>query len=269
MIPPIKIDLSEVLKEFNIPNGIAEDMVDGIIKKITYRFYEIWSVTAGKELHSSRAGYIRSLQVIDEGKMKGSVILHGILPNMIESGASGWDMKEGFEKSSKVKHTKNGGWYLTIPFRFAGAGALGESEIFAGVLPKEVQNAVKKLTASKSEFKTKVNFGGSLNKNTIPDAFKDPKSRPAFSDISSKKTFEEYVHKTSIYEGVGQSSKTYQNATQSMFNSFRRVSSNSDPNSWINSGIRARNLAEKSLSNFDIGHEVDIAVDNQLVNLGF
>jgi len=178
-------------------------------------------------------------------------------------------MKEGFEKSSKVKHTKSGGWYLTIPFRFAGAGALGENEIFSGVLPKAVQSAVKNLVSNKGEFKTSVKFGDSLKAKDIPDAFKEPKTRAAFSDITSKKTFEQYVHKTSIYEGVGQSSKTYQNATQSMFNSFRRVSSNSDPNSWINSGIRAHNLAEKSLNNFNIGHEVDIAVDSQLVNLGF
>lgn len=269
MIPPIQIDLSEVLGEFDIPNGIAEEMVDNIIKRLTYRFYEVWSTTAGKELHSSKRQYITSLQILDEGKMKGAIVLHNVFPNMIESGASAFDMKLGFSKSSKVKHTKAGGWYLTIPFRFAGPGALGESEIFSGILPKEVHTEVKKLASTKSEYKSSIKLGEALNRMKIPDKYKDPLSRAAFSDLETKKTFDEYKHKSSIYEGVSQSSKTYQNATQSMFNSFRRVSSNSDPNSWINKGIRARNLAEKALNNFDIGHEVDMVVDSQLVKLGF
>ncbi len=269
MIPPIKIDLSDILAEFDIPNGIADEMVDTIVKGVATRFYETWSVIAGRELHSSRRQYITALQLMDEGKMKAAIVLHGKLPNMIESGASAFDMKDGFEKSSKKKHTKNGGWYLTIPFRLAAPGSLGESEIFAGKLPKEVHAEIKKLTSTRSEFKSGVSFGESLKKSSIPEKYRDSKSRPAFSDTETKKTFEEYKHKSSIYEGVMESKKTYQNATQSMFNSFRRVSNNSDPNSWIHSGIRAHNLAEKAFSEFNLLHEVDILVDSQLANFGF
>ena len=52
-----------------------------------------------------------------------------------------------------------------------------------------------------------------------------------------------------------------------MFNTFRRVSDSSDPNSWINQGITAYKLAEKAMQNFDKDRELDVAIDNQLANL--
>ena len=63
------------------------------------------------------------------------------------------------------------------------------------------------------------------------------------------------------------SEKTYESANQSMFNTFRRVSDNSDPNSWVNQGITAYKLAEKAMQNFDKDRELDVAIDNQLANL--
>ncbi len=269
MIPPIQIDMSDVLSEFNIPKEVGEDMAEAVIKRLTMRFYETWSVIAGRELKSSRNQYLRSLQVISEGKFSGAVILHGDIPNMVESGMGAFDMKEGFSKSDKIKHTKDGGWYLTVPFRFASAGSLGESEAFSGVLPGAVSKAASKLVPTKSEFKGSVRVGETMSRMQIPDGFKESKTRAGVSNLETKRTFEEYVHKTSIYEGLQKSSKTYEGANQSMFNSFRRVSSKSDPNSWIHSGIRARNLAEKALSEFNIGEEIDIEVDNQLSKLGF
>lgn len=175
----------------------------------------------------------------------------------------------GFSKSDKIKYTKDGGWYLTIPFRFSTPGSLGESEAFSGVLPTAVYNEAKKMSPTQSQFKGSIKMGETLSRMQVPKEFSDPKKRAAVSNLETQKTFEEYEHKTSIYAGMQRSEKTYQAATQSMFNTFRRVSSKSDPNSWIHQGMRARNLAEKAFSQFNITEEVDIEVDNQLAKLGF
>ena len=267
LIPPISIDMSDVLEEFNIPSDIAEELVDNVIKHITYRFYEEWSLKAGRELHSSRGLYIKSLQVLDEGKMKGAIILHGVFPNMIESGTGPYDMKEGFMKSDKIKYTKDGGWYLTIPFRFGASSSLGENEGFSNVMPKEVHEIAKKLTPTKTQFKGSAKLGETLKEISLPAKYQTKGKRGGVSDSVSKKTFSEYEHKTSIYTGIQKSEKTYQNATQSMYNSFRRVSSKSDPNSWIHSGLIARKLADKVLNDFNIAEEIDIATDNELSKL--
>lgn len=278
MIQAIRIDISDVLNEFNIQPSQAETMVDEIVKHVARRFYETWQTTAAQSLKSSRKQYLQNLQLRDEGLMSMSVVLTGKLPLMIEEGCSAFDMKEGFKNSPKAHKNKNGGWYLTIPFRFAGAGSLGESELFSDVLPKEVQKVVSGLSGSKTteievngEIKGDNNWGGRLSKFAVPEKYSEKLSRPAFSSIENKdintKSQVAYQHKSSIYEGMVRSEKTYESANQSMFNTFRRVSDNSDPNSWINQGITAYKLAEKAMQNFDKDRELDVAIDNQLAKL--
>lgn len=269
-IPPITLDFSEVFNEFDLTPEQAEKLGDNVIRHITSRFYEVWSITAGKELHSSRKDYINSLQLLSEGKMEASVVLRGKLNNMIEQGVGAFDMKLGFMKSPKAKMSKKGGWYITIPFRFATPGALGESSVFnGGVMPKEIYAEAKNLEATKSDINVGVQFGDQLKLSQIPEHLRNKGSRGAVSNADTKDSFADYQHKNSIYEGITRSEKTYANATQSMYNSFRRVSLNSDPASWVNSGITARNVAEKALQVFDIGEEVSIKVDQELNKYGF
>ena len=281
MITAIKIDLTELFNEFSSMSKIdGDEMASNIVKHIARRFYESWSATAQQELKSSRKEYVNSLQIINEDKTTTAIILRGKLPNMIESGCSAFDMKEGFSKSLKKKITKDGGWYLTVPFRFAGAGSLGEDSGFAGVMPQEIYEEVKNFKASKTqdvlvdgEIKSNNVWGDRLNmsKFDLADKYKAD-VRPAYTSLTNESINEksevEYKHKSSIYEGMIKSSKQYEKANQSMYNTFRRVSSNSDKNSWINQGITAYNLAEKAMSGFDIERERDVAIDNELSRLG-
>ncbi|HSY75971.1 MAG TPA: hypothetical protein VK890_03895, partial [Bacteroidia bacterium] len=63
-----------------------------------------------------------------------------------------------------------------------------------------------------------------------------------------------YIPKTSIYAGLV---RTKDNATgMSNYNTFRRVSNNSDPRSWQHPGIPAYALMDKAMAGVD---QLDIA----------
>lgn len=93
VIPPIVIDTSTLVDEFSLDQEDINKLLDFTVKEITARFAEKWQDTAIQELKSSRQEYINSLIVVDEGIAKGAVVLVGKLPNMIEQGASQFDMK--------------------------------------------------------------------------------------------------------------------------------------------------------------------------------
>lgn len=268
----IQINTEDLTAEFSLTRKEVDDMMHATVQHITSRFYEKWITEAKNSLHRTRTEYIQSLIVVDEGRLKGSVILKGDFPNMIEQGISAFDMKEGFAKSSKKTMKKDGkGWFLTIPFRYATPGAIGDSSVFTGVLPQSVYQAIKKKDAAQSQIGLGVEFGSGLKKQEIPAEYAVPKMRGEFSDVitKTKSSFGVYVNKTSLYEGLQKASKTYQSGGGSQYVSFRRVSDKSDPSSWIHSGILARNLADKALTKLNIAQEVDLVTDNYLAALGF
>jgi hypothetical protein len=278
MIKGINIDLTPLFAEFNVQPQESNELVKTVIRHITRRFHEAWSRTAEQELSSSRKRYVESLQIHDEGGNSMSVVLHGSFPNMIESGCTAFDMKEGFAKSLKAKKTKDGGWYLTIPFRFGTPGSIGES--FSGIMPEEVYREAKKLKGSITKdvmvdgnIVSDNQWGGKLKSLDLPEQYQQKFTRPAFSSLGNAdinaKSEEAYEHKSNIYEGMVHNEKTYEKATQSTYNTFRRVSSNSAANSWIHQGIDARNIAEKALGKFDLEAETNVAVDKILTKLGY
>lgn len=259
---PIIIDTRGLVSEFALSREEIDSMMSFTVKGITARFATLWEEQAKKNLKSSRKQYVRSLYVGEKGRFKGFVTLRGRLPNMIEQGASAFDMKTGFAQSSKRK-INGTDWYLTIPFRWSTPSALGESEVFTNRMPDEIYSIAKKISGTTSQRGSgTVRTGEQVKMGDIPSPYDIPKVRPEVA--GTNKAFEEYRHKTSIYEGIGRSSKTYESATQSQYVSFRRVSSKSDPLSWIHTGIEAKKFADEALNELDIAHEADMAIDNFL-----
>lgn len=261
MFIPIQIDFGDLANEFSLSQKDVNSMLDSVIKSVTARFYEEWIKTAKQDLGASKDQYARSLVIVDEGFLKGSVVLTGVLPNMIESGTAAFDMKEGLLSSPKAKLSKDGkSRYITIPFRHASSDAGGFSEIFSTVLPKPIQQAIQQ--KQKDSGNSKV----ALRKNDIPAQYAIPQVRGEFSDIvnKSKSQFDAYIHKSSIYEGLTRKVDTQ--TGMGTYMTFRRVSDKSDANAFIHSGILARNLAEKTYSRFEgqISKEIDISIDNFL-----
>lgn len=266
MAIPIYIDTSEVIDEFGLTNSEAEEMIDYGIKELTAEFASNWAEEAKNSLQSSRREYINSIVVVDDGKMKGSVVLTGMVPNMIESGASAFDLKTGLLNSPKAKEKKDGsGKYITVPFRFATPDAVADSPLFANKLPTEIHGILKSKKVDIPMEGGKRTQG--LSAMDIPEKYRVPEPKKSVTNVPESRVFKEYQRKTSIFQGVTRivDSKT----GQSRYVSFRRVSNLSDPDSWIHPGIQARGFAEKALEHTDIGGVIDRSIDNYLSKIGF
>lgn len=253
MILPIQIDTLSLSQEFDLTEADVNNLVEAVTLQATTAIANEWRNQAKSELGQTRRRYSDSIIQGSEGRFTGTITLVGQLPNMIENGASAFDMKDGFSKSSKrtIVKRKDGevGWYLTIPFTYARPGALGESEKFSGVLPIDVNKALNEVTAKDPD--------ASLSASDIPKEYAIPKIRQEIKlfDGTVKAAYE---NKSSIYEGL-KVQKNPSGGSQVM--SFRRVSDNSDDNSWIHTGIEAKKLADKSLREVRLDELVSDVID--------
>lgn len=265
VIIPIEINSQDLLGQFQMSKSECEDVIDYAVKGIVAKFAELWESEAGNNLKATRQRYVESLSVIDSGRMSGAVILSykDPLVKMIEEGISAYDMKESFEHSDKVKHNKEGGWYLTIPLAAGAPETQGDSLGISNTLPPEVHAVVRAKPVSPTTGRSQ-----GLTAGEIPEQYKAPQTR-AKIEIPKSKVFEAYQHKSSIYEGVfKEKDKT---TGQNSYSSFRRVGENSDANSWIHPGMEARNFAEKALDRLDTVMEQELtkSMDAALSQFGF
>lgn len=260
----VNINFDDVISEMGLNRKDAENMTKIVLQTVTVAIANAWKNAAKKELHSTRGNYMKSLYIVEEGRMTNSIILGGRLNNMLESGASPFDIKEGMAKSSKRKFSKAGTWYMSIPFRWATPGSLGESEAFSGVMPMSIYRAVSSLTSSKTDLGGGKSKGSSLKAVDIPNPQNEIKSRAALIDPISKRQYEEYKHKSSIYEGIGKSEKQYEGGSSGSYNSFRTISQNSNKNAFIHPGLRAGDFANKGLKSVDLDTIVNNTIDKFL-----
>jgi hypothetical protein len=261
MINPIVIDLSEVNKKFNLSAQNADKLSEICVQTVTTAIYEKWEALAKRNLKSTLPEYVKNLKVVDKGRFAKQIILTGILPNMLESGAPAFDMKNGFSKSKYVKYTipvynakgkivsPGGDWYLTIPFRHGTPGIVGQAG-FANEMPQEIYDIMVHRAS-----------GVALTKSEIPSPYDIPRSRAAILDDSGKLLYAEYQHKASIFEGLSKRSAAYNVMVQNWYGTFRRAGKNSDPLSWIHKGFVALNLAQKAIDETD----VDTIVENEVL----
>ena len=247
----IGLDLSAIAKVVgSISRSQWDAMGQKVVEAVTYDVHRTISSLASDSLHATRRTYLNGLGQPQIGRMKGTITLYGQLANMIESGASPFDMKEGFQRSRKVKRTKSGGWYLTIPFRFAMAGAIGENSAFSGVLPKDISDFVKTMKTSITvPFIGTVRRGGRISKADLAGSKHGILWRDKIEGMGAKG--DAYQHKSSIYEGAGKSKKFYELTSQGKVNTFRRVGSGSDQNSWIHKGLEKRDFFGKAVNMID------------------
>lgn len=257
---PIIIDLSGLQDQFGLSPESVDMLTETCVNAVTAVIYMNWQAIAKQRLKSTLPEYIQNIIKVDKGRFAKQLILTGSLPNMIEQGASAFDMKEGFKKSSKVKYTipvynkkgkqihKGGDWYLTIPFRIGTPGTLGQAG-FSGQMPQEIYNLM-----------TKKSSGQSLTIQEIPSPYEVPQSRAAIEETPKNPYYAEYTHRNSIYEGLTKRTAQYGKTDQNTYGTFRRVGANSDPMSWINKGIKAYNLAEEAVNKTD----VDTIVENEV-----
>lgn len=241
MIVPIQINETDLLSQFYITSQQMNDVIDFVVKETTALYADHWRHQAQIELHSTRDRYIANLNVLDEGRMKGAVVLdytRDKLVRMIEEGASAFDMKAGFSKSQHVSFKEDGGWYLTIPFRIGTPSAIGEAGGIGTIMSEETYKSAKQL-GSKESLKTE-------QLSSIEQLLQ---TRSGVSSIPESKTFQEYKHKGAILAGMVKINDPV--TKQNTYMTFRRVSDNSDQDSWVYRGLIGYGLAEKAYADFE------------------
>ena len=150
-----------------------------------------------------------------------TIILTGRLPNMIEQGWPGGDMKPALLSGRNVRYTKSGEPFNTVPFRHGTPGTTGRnfapmgSQFRAGLgsdralsLGRKIYNRAKRLKA-----------GESLPAGLVP--------------------LLRTHHVTDIAAGM---QRIAGSGRSTQYMTWRRVSRNSKPEAWLHPGIEPRNI---------------------------
>lgn len=242
---PITIDISGVVNRLVLSKEEMHEYGKYLLGGIVTYYMQSLEKNVKENLHSTRTTYLRALSHYYEDDLTAVISLDGKgvskLAIAIEEGASAFDIKRGFEKSNKrvvklgeydkkLKRYKEGGWYLTIPFRVATSRAIGESTIFSGKLPQKVQKVLKN--------------EGFTNESNLPDEFKTKNIRPEI--VSGGRTIPAYEHKTFFHAGI---KRVETDNGRGEYVKFRRVSDKTmqnDPESWIHKGFVPHKFMDKA-----------------------
>ncbi len=226
--------------------GVDEDEIRERVYTLAEMARSEWVRLAQQNLGGSAADYIAGIQPVEMDGNWAAVHLVGELPNAIENGKAPFDMKPGLLAGPNAKRTKAGKRYNTVPFRHGTPGTTGKRVgtpmPFTGVNAKGKQTSMiyteaRKLSPSVEGVGGKTVWGGRAGDF---GGF-GIKTQPAVKGGRPGA----YKWKFSPYAGMVKIAKTYKKATQNQYATFRRVSDNSDPNSWWHPGIKAKKLVTK------------------------
>lgn len=248
---PVKIDISNPIDRYSLSESQAADMAAMVTVGLANIYANNMIELAKKELNSTRKMFVNGIKVVQLSKYACAVDLIGVMPNAITFGMSPFDMKDGFSKSAKRVSKKGGGWYLTIPMRWANPNAIASSQVFSGTMPPEIYNLAKRLQSG-------ITGKDTLRTGDLPAGFDDSKFRPAMQVADEVR--EQYDHKSPMFAGLQKSGS----GKNTQYSTFRRVSDKSDPNSWMHSGIIAKNIHIKAYEMMSIGDEAKRIIDSYL-----
>lgn len=266
MLIPIFIDTSSFVFT-NVSKDNIEKMCDNIAKGLAYSYSQRLTAEANNALHRTKKRYINAITLVDSGRMQGTVLLDyskDKMVKMIEEGATPFDMKIKMLQGAKVKIGKNGGRYLTIPFRVGTPDAVGESDAFTSIMPDAIYQVVK---GKETNIVTPTGSrSAGLMMKELPKKYQIPNTRAAITDSKGKILFDAYTNKSPLFLGLIKSRDAV--TGQNKYNTFRRVSERSDKNAFIHPGIERYNLISKALNNFNQEREVSVQLSNELAKLG-
>lgn len=86
----------------------------------------------GKRMHSVTGSYLSSIKIEEDGEMRYVIYSDDPKATWIEQGFPAFDMKKMLNTSKKVKKTKDGRRYMTVPFR-----TQADDAHLGVILPKE------------------------------------------------------------------------------------------------------------------------------------
>lgn len=254
---PLDIDLSEVIEEFQLTANQAIDLGSKILDRIIVEYTNKWENLVDNGLQQTRTLYKKAMYV---DRVSPTEVVFGLAPGedglalALEEGKAPYDEKPFFASSSKRKQKIGGGWYLTVPFRYATPEAVAESGMFKGVLPQEIYDIAKN------------NAGKPVQRAQLPAQYQQVGSRKEIQ--TAQGIIPEYVHKAPKFQGLVRINiASTDKEKRGGYYTFRRVSDKSDPNSWIHPGFEAKKFMDKALDEAQISTVADMAIDNFLSQL--
>jgi hypothetical protein len=242
----IAIDIQGMLGDLQVTKSELDQIRELVIKAYVEEVYDNTVALATAKLATSKFEYVGALSVRKENRFTYSLVLDGSkLAGMIENGCGPFDMKVGFARSSKVVYTSKG-WYLTIPMLFRSSSTVANSGEPGQILPRAIYDLIRNAPTTIRDLGDTV--VSTLAGKDIPASYQ-PSALAALNSTADK-----YIPKNSIYAGLIR--KQDKASGQSSYNTFRRVSSNSDPRAWIHPGIPAYNFMDQAAAQTD---NIDIA----------
>ena len=233
---PITINIGNLANEISLTPTEVKSFAKMTLDRVVTRYETLLNEQINKKLHKTKQAYRQSLSFEYLNDYKAVFILSGKgigkLALMMERGASPWDMKGSFLKSSKAKTGKDGKRYFTVPFKHATSEAIAESSTFSNKLVQEAQLIAKNQP------------GVPLGFNQLPaglqqKGIRQPVTRNGITSPS-------YEHKTPIFQGLVKSV----NPKHSGYFTFRRVSEK-NADSWFHPGFEEYDLMGKALNGLE------------------
>lgn len=234
------IDYSDLAEELKMNKKQLESMHKFVSHRMAKNYANILKKVAQSDLKNLKSDYTSAIKTDGD-----TVYLNSDIANKIEDGSAAFDLKKG--EFGNKKSTKDGkGWYVDIPFRHSSPRSLGRGLGFASSIPPEVYSTLQKLIKNKGVERIvkkdlPINYANTITKSGSPG-------------------YQPYTHKSPIYEGLTRKGESFQRK----YFTFRRISSKSDPNSWIHPGFTPKNLMDKALGIYDTDTDADKFIDEFL-----
>ena len=239
------VNIDEFISEFTLTKEEVSSFTSFLLDRVVDEYVSTWERIINSSLHETREEYKKGIYV---DHIQSNIAVVGLtsrqsrLSLMIENGTTPFDEKEGFSRSELKKAKKDGGWYLTIPFRHS-----VESEIMSELVPTSTSTVLEFLKASP-------------NRQLTPTTLPEHRNVVQTSEIQTPSVTISYTHKNPIYEGLHRRdiSSTKRERRGGYF-TFRRVSDKSDLESWYHPGFEKHNFMEQALQEADFSSVIEIA----------
>lgn len=252
---PVEVNVINIAMTQKLFAQLDQGAFNAVLAQVAAAARDKWIQLASKQLNSTRADYVAGIQEVQLKDNVATIALVGQLPNMVEHGWPGGDMRDWMLSESaphqdSIKTNQQGGRYRSIPFRHQTPGTRGTAGTAMGMsyqdhaietnhkaLGSRVHNAIKKLTAG-TPLRTKTTGGA---------AVKGAHLRKSIAKLKPHHTaniYEGMIKKTQKIQKLNQVTGHMVAATQNTYMTFRTISEDS-PIGWHHPGITAVHLADE------------------------
>jgi hypothetical protein len=244
----IEIDITTALAD-QYADFSSDEFVEVVLDDIAAGARAHWMKLAQRQLNTSKADYIDSIQEVQGSGEERYIALVGWLANAVENGLDPFDLRDTLlnPKNPKVKRAKDGSKYRPIPFRHQTPGTQGSAgrpmgERYGPLGDLSVAWASKGLLSQSEAVKLGKKIYNKAKKLEGKQRLKTSETkRRGFIQVPKLAPW----HKSDIYRGMIKDRAPYKKVDQTGgYTTFRTISER-NPEGWIHPGIQARRLMDQ------------------------